>query len=97
MVLFRLELPHVSSCKELKYIRKKSKVEIYTRRVRISFVGSEAKRNFLDCVYGFLFFFFLSGKEIAITLQLIFAREAVKFLTFLARINRGSLVKILAE
>ena len=96
MVLFRLELPHVSSCKELKYIRKKSKVEIYTRRVRIFFVGSEAKRNFLDCVYGF-FFFFLSGKEIAITLQLIFAREAVKFLTFLARINRGSLVKILAE
>ena len=75
MMLFRMGLPHVISCKLLKYLRKKSKVEIYTYRVRIFFVGSKAELSRL-CLFVF---FFLSGKEIAITLQLIFARDAVRF------------------
>ena len=80
MVLFRLELPHVSSCKELKYMRKKSKVEIYTRRVRISFVGSEAKRNFLDCVYGFLFFvFFWVEKKLRLLFNLFLHEKLLNF------------------
>ena len=77
MMLYRMGLPHVISCKESKYLRKKSKVEIYTCRVRISFVGSKAELSRL-CLW-LLYIFFLSGKEIAITLQLIFARDAVRF------------------
>ena len=60
----------------IQYLRKKSKVEIYTYRVRIFFVGSEAELSRL-CLFVCLFV--LSGKEIAITLQLILARDAVRF------------------
>ena len=61
----------------IKVFKKKSKIEIYTCRVRISFVGSKAELSRL-CLW-LLYIFFLSGKEIAITLQLIFARDAVRF------------------
>ena len=64
----------------IKVYKKKSKVEIYTRRVRISFVGSEAKRNFLDCVYGFLFFvFFLVEKKLRLLFNLFLHEKLLNF------------------